>query len=173
MDLIDRDQIKAQFVVALNQSIESFSVDKRPELMSFISELIATQIPYVYAMPAYAQRFTDFVFQTNLRRDFLYTLCFNFYSFTPTNAMDFHIMLVDDLAFAASMCITKKDLPVLDSDNSVVPHEVTERLASVSEIRQLLLKEKWICMCLLLSTFITLADITVLSDKQPVAKPQG
>ena len=146
MNVISTMDLQDLFNMALEQTIDNMGQNNREKIVTLMGEICYNKIPYMYAQPSYVRDIADLIFTDGPNRDFIFTLTFNFFVRAPMAADEFHVSIARDLANSVSM-------RMVESKDTIMPDEVNDRLDKTDDIIKLLMREKWLCVVLMISIF--------------------
>jgi len=158
--------IKQLFTDALMQTVSNYAETSSASITEFILHICGELRPYMIVTPGGAETLAEEIFTTELKRDFIFNLLFNFcprLSFTETGK-EFS-KLISTLAF--TLAIGDAVITTNDSEfKSLLPDELSTRIPDHETITNLLNSNKWLVMVLLISLYINVEDFNKAQSAQ-------
>lgn len=146
----------------VNQIIES---KQKEDIASFLLELNSTVSIYMIFTPSGITDTVSMVFQKTNIRDFIFKLSTNFQIRlgVPSFSQEYRELIK---VIADSVCHLPSDISseerINGSEYMAIPNEIYVRLPSIDDIENLLLKNRWMVILVLLSSLIPSTESIII-----------
>lgn len=130
--------------------MNNYDQESKKAAVVFAAEIILRYKPYMMLTPDGVAHMQDLVFKKEANRDFVLMLAFTFFSrFSEGNEP------VTQLAgnLTQGVCINTM------GNWDAVPKDISERLATPTEVLDILINNRWFMVLLLLQLFINIEDV--------------
>ncbi len=167
MNIIDNVNLKEVFKEALSQTIANYTDNQKLEITHLILNICGQYRPYMLVTELGAEEISDEIFLSDIKRDFISNLLFNFCPrITFNNIKDIFQKIVITLSFSLTIgdtTILNDGPPKENKQNqySKIPAEVNNRLPNYSDVSALLSNNKWLIMVLFIALYVNIEDFTI------------